>query len=419
MRILILNDRIPPENIGGAGQVVWRLAGGLRDAGHDVHLIAATPGDPFTETRNHIPTYHLHSQYPQRFRSFLSLYNPQTIGSLRRLYNEISPDVINAHNIHADLSYYALTLAHRLRIPAVFTSHDVMPVAYRRLRHFVDPAHCGDDLPAAYRLPLLLNLRDARFRYNPFRNRIIRYILRHHARARVSVSRALRAVLETNGLPSFQPVHNGIDPEAFNVPAASLSALRTRLDLAGKRIILMAGRLSADKGSRQVLSALSRVVEQEPQTVLLLLSPYDLERAPILNEPEFRHLRGQHVRSGGWLQGDDLIAAFHLADVVTVPSIIMDSFPTVNLEAMAAGKPLVSTCYGGSQEIVVDGETGYIINPFDTATFADCLTRLLLDDDLRRGMGEAGRQRLRERFTLAEQVSRMVAVYHRAMQTGD
>jgi hypothetical protein len=75
------------------------LAVGLRDAGLD-SVVAATPGAPF-EVRGGIPTYHLHSHYPERFRACLSLVSPQTVGA-RRLY--AAPDVVNGHNIHHDLS---------------------------------------------------------------------------------------------------------------------------------------------------------------------------------------------------------------------------------------------------------------------------------------------------------------------------
>src|SRR5688572_5675559 len=159
MRILILNDRIPPENRGGAGEVVWRLAGSLQQAGHEVHLAAATPDKPFEAIRDGIPTYHLHSRYPDRFRAWLSLYNPQTAGALRQLYERIQPDVINAHNVHSDLSYYSLTLAHRLKIPAVFTSHDVMPFAYFKMSYIINPAVAGVNSTHDYRLPPLYNLK--------------------------------------------------------------------------------------------------------------------------------------------------------------------------------------------------------------------------------------------------------------------
>lgn len=405
MRLLLLSDRIPPENRGGAGKVAWNLALGLRAAGHDVHVIAATLGASFHDTRDGIPTHHLHSHYPERWRGWLALYNPQTVGQVRRLIEQIRPDVVNAHNIHAELSYACLTVAHRLGIPTVFNSHDVMPFAYARLRHFIDPARAGVASPAAYRLPPLYNLRQMRFRYNPFRNLAIRYILSHHADARISVSEAHRQTLEANGLPPFQVVYNGIDPHALDVSSEIIDGLRARLGLAGRRVILFAGRLTRDKGSRQLLQALRRVVVSVPDALLLVLS------SVAFNEPEFSDLAERHMRIGGWLDGAELAAAYHLADVVTVPSIIMDSFPTVNLEAMTVSKPVIATCYGGSPEAVQDGETGYIINPFDTAAFAERLERLLTDADLRLRMGSAGHTRLLEQFTLAGQVNTMVQIY--------
>lgn len=413
MRILLLSDRIPPENRGGAGKVAWMLAGGLRDAGHEVHIIAATADAPFEEVREGIPTYHLHSHYRARFIAYYALYNPQTLPHLRRLYAQIRPDVVNAHNVHIDLSYASLSVARRMGIPTVFNSHDVMPFAYNRLRHFVDPVRGAVQAPEDYRLPPFYNLREMRFRYNPLRNIIIRHILARHTDQRVAVSEAHRQALEANGLPPFRVVYNGVDPQSFAVAPALIETLRARLGLQGRRVILFAGRLSVDKGSIQLLRALNRLVERVPDALLLTLSSLDAAKQGI-EWPEFQHLNADHIRAGGWLEGAELAAAFHLADVVTLPSIVLDCFPVVNLEAMAAGKPVIATCYGGSPEVVADGETGYIINPFTTEDFAGKLERLLLDDDLRTRMGAAGQQRLSKHFTLEKQVQRMELVYQEA-----
>src|SRR5262245_7347475 len=178
MRIAILSDRIPPENIGGAEKVAWGLACGLSKAGHEVHVIAATSGPSFRERRNGLETYHIHSRYPTRLQAWLSLYNPQTMRHIRSLFEQIRPDVINPHNIHRDLSYASLSLARRLRIPAVFSSHDLMPFAYGKIHYFIDPARCGVDRVEQYRLPFLHNARRMRLRYNPLRNIVIRNILR-------------------------------------------------------------------------------------------------------------------------------------------------------------------------------------------------------------------------------------------------
>ena len=120
------------------------------------------------------------------------------------------------------------------------------------------------------------------------------------------------------------------------------------------------------------------------------------------------------IRSAGWLVGDQLRAAFHLADVVVVPSVCLDTFPTVNLEAMAAGKPVIATCYGGSSEIVLDGVTGFIVNPLDTSTFADRLGRLLGDAALRAEMGRQAQARIRGSFALDMYVDKMLRIYERA-----
>jgi len=416
VRILILNDRIPPENAGGAEKIAWALAGGLRDAGHDVHVIAATFGSSFEEIRDGIPTCHLHAQYRMRFQAYRMIYNPQTVGALRRLYARIRPDVVNVHNVHNGLSYYSLTLAHRMGLPVVFTSHDVMPFAYNRLTHFVDPAHCGVQSPDQYRLPPLYNLRQMRFRYNPVRNLALRHILTHHARRRTCVSEAHRQALEANDLPPFQVVHNGLRAERFQPAPEAVARLRAKLRLEGRKVILFAGRLTRDKGNLQLLAALKLLAVRLPEVLLLVLSRTDLDEQG-LNRPEYRHLRGTHVRSGSWLSGDELAAAYGAADVVTVPSICLDCFPTVNLEAMAAGKPVVATCYGGSPEAVVNGETGYVVNPFDTPALVERLERLLTDDALRARMGAAGQARIAQHFTLDQQVRAMIGVYEAAMRS--
>lgn len=412
MRLVILSDQIPPESSGGAGKVAWMLARGLRDLGYDLHVIAATPQATFRAVRDGIPTYHLHSQYPPRWRSWLSLYNPQVIHPLRDLLNQIKPDVVNAHNVHQDLSYASLSIAHQLGLPTVLTVHDMMPVAYTKMDHFVRADTCSYTA-ADYCLPPLFNLKQNRFRYNPIRNWVIRRILSRAVDVRIAMSRAHQAALEANGLPPFQVVHNGLDLSEFAPPdPVAIEQLRTRLKLNGCKVVLFGGRMSALKGSAQLLQALDRLIPTMPEIRLLVLSNTPVEPSMLAG---LQHLKREHLCETGWLTGAALTAAYYLADVVTFPSICMDTFGLMNLEGMAAGKPLVSTCFGGSPEIVVDGETGYIVNPLDTAMFADRLGRLLADADLRARLGSAGRARLVAAFTLQHQVERMDAIFKKIM----
>ncbi len=414
MKILLLSDRIPPEGRGGAEAVVWRLAQGLADAGHELHVAASTPNAPFAEQRDGIPTYHLHAHYPERFRPWLSLWNPQTAGPLRRLLERLRPDIVNAHNIHAFLSYHSLKLAHAAGCGVVFSAHDAMPLVYGKL-----PATLGErglQGPADYRLPAGYNLRQNRFRYNPWRNLFIRRHLQRHAHGLTVPSRALAAAFADNDLPPAEVVHNGIDLDAWGPPDEAIVAeLRGRLGLTGKRVILIAGRLTEAKGLRQTLLALDRLRESLPTARLLVLTARE---SGAQLPAGLGHLR-PYVTIGGWLSGAELRAAYQLADVVAVPSIYVDPFPTVNLEAMAAGKPVVATSFGGSQEVVLDGETGFIVDPLQVEAFAGALLRLLTDDALSAAMGERGRERIRAHFSLARQVEAMLGVYERAVEMSD
>ena len=412
MRILLLNDRIPPEGRGGAESVVWRLARCLAAAGRETHIITTTAGAAFEETREGIPTYHIQAGYPERFRAWLSLWNPQAVGAYKKLLRRIQPDVVNAHNIHFLLSYQTLKLAREAGCAVVFSAHDAMPFAYGKLPASFSPD--GPELfePAGYRLPRGYNFRRSRFRYNPLRNAMIKRYLARFAHIRTVPSQALANAFADNDMPPVEVAHNGIDLDEWGPVDESIVAdLRGRLDLTDKRVILIAGRLTTEKGLRQILAALSQLQDTRPDVRLLVLTSREIKSQI---SGKFAHLTPL-IRIGGWLSGDELRAAYQLADVVAAPSIYLDPFPTVVLEAMAAGKPVVATCFGGAREAVVDGETGYIVNPFEIAALSDRLLRLLTDEDLRRQMGALGRGRAAEQFSLDGQARRMLALYERAL----
>jgi glycosyltransferase involved in cell wall biosynthesis len=83
----------------------------------------------------------------------------------------------------------------------------------------------------------------------------------------------------------------------------------------------------------------------------------------------------------------------------------------VLLEAMAAGRPVVATPVGGTPELVVDGETGLLVPPRDPEALAAALRRVLEDRELAARLGEAGRRRVSERFTLEAMTRRMLELY--------
>jgi rhamnosyl/mannosyltransferase len=109
----------------------------------------------------------------------------------------------------------------------------------------------------------------------------------------------------------------------------------------------------------------------------------------------------------------ELPAYYAASDIFVLPaSERSEAFGAVQLEAMAAGKPVICTELGtGTSYVNVDGETGLVVPARDADALAAAITRLIDDADLRAHMGAAGRARVREQFTLEKMVARVMEVY--------
>ena len=115
------------------------------------------------------------------------------------------------------------------------------------------------------------------------------------------------------------------------------------------------------------------------------------------------------VRFSGYLPRTEFLALLGAGALFANLSLYLDPFPTVNLEAGAAGRPVVGTCFGGTPEVVLDGQTGRIVNPYRLAAVTTALSELLADRAERERLGRAAAERVRAEFPLC----RMVEAYAR------
>jgi len=114
------------------------------------------------------------------------------------------------------------------------------------------------------------------------------------------------------------------------------------------------------------------------------------------------------VRFAG--QQDDVRPWLAAMDVFVLSSD-WEGMSNAVLEAMAAGLPVVATAVGGTPEVVVNGVTGLLVPPRDPDTLAQAITRLLRNPDLRREMGQAGRERVEREFSVERMVQATEALY--------
>jgi glycosyltransferase involved in cell wall biosynthesis len=103
---------------------------------------------------------------------------------------------------------------------------------------------------------------------------------------------------------------------------------------------------------------------------------------------------------------DDIASVMQAIDVLLLPSY-WEGFGIVLIEAMAAGKPAITTATSSMPEIVADGETGFLIQPGDTEGLASRAVQLLQDSALRQRLGRAAQQRVGTMFTLDGMISRL------------
>jgi glycosyltransferase involved in cell wall biosynthesis len=104
-------------------------------------------------------------------------------------------------------------------------------------------------------------------------------------------------------------------------------------------------------------------------------------------------------------------------DIFVLPSR-SEGFGRVNLEAMAMGKPVVSTNVGGIPEVVSNGVTGILVEPGNSKALSHAIMRLLNDPPLRESMGREGRKRVEQYFTLHAHVQRVQEIYREVLQSG-
>jgi glycosyltransferase involved in cell wall biosynthesis len=399
MRILFLNDLSDPR-IGSSVRQMYQEASRLRELGHETALATAVQ-DVAQATPTQIlglDTWRLFSDYNPRFRSFRSLDNPATRAPFARVLAEFRPDVVHSHLIHTHLSYRALEQARAAGAGVVFTAHDVMTFCYQKLTCFHGGEANGGRL-RDYRADWQKCLPCQRLRYNPWRNARIRRVLERCVDRFTVVSDELGLAIRANGIRVDRTVHNAIQRAPRLSTEEELQRFRAKHGLVGMQVIAMGGRLHEQKGVAQLFLVLARLAPRFERLRLLVMGKREVY------ETEFRSLARrlgieERIVPTGWLDGEELAAAYGTTDVFVTPSICFDTFGLVNLEAMEHGKPVVATSFGGSREVVVDGVTGYVANPFDLDDFSERVGRLLAEPALAARLGAAGRERLSALFSI-------------------
>lgn len=203
--------------------------------------------------------------------------------------------------------------------------------------------------------------------------------------------------------PVFSTASSWFLPNGVDVPAEVDAAVHAPRSATGRPRVLFLGNLYESKGPGVLVEAAARLVEQGIDLEVVLAGdapdPAFVER---LREQIARSSMTDRVRLTGPLDRGDAWAALLEADVVCFPTFYEgEALPLVIIEAMACARPVVATRWRSIDRLVDDGRTGLLVPPRDPAALADRLAEVLVTPGLARTLGDAGRARYEEAFTVA------------------
>ncbi|HEX9944343.1 MAG TPA: glycosyltransferase family 4 protein [Thermoanaerobaculia bacterium] len=360
MRVLLIANTLPPRDVSGVGEQVLQLAAGLRDHGDDVEVLGRGPGG---------------AAGPK------VLFPLTIVPAAWRAIRRFRPHVVQVHESDGALAALLVKALRVLREPRPLLAA-LLQVSYVEELRAVRP------LVADGRVLGRPGGAELRFRWlkAPFQ------ILLGQVTARLA-----DLVLAPSAATAAEVRRDyGVDGVGVIPNVTGGLAVEPAGEVEGEPgYLLFVGRLRVRKGVEVLLEALRELRRRNPAAVLRIAGDGE-HRARLERRVDELGLRSA-VSFLGTCGAPRVRALLGGAAALVVPSIY-EGMPLVVLEAMAAGVPVVASRVSGIPEVVVDGETGWLVPPEDPTALAGALAVVLADPAEARRRGEAGRRRVEERY---------------------
>ena len=424
MNILLVSDYFPPYSIGGAEISAYYLGVGLLKLGHEVSILTRYP----KRVNNNVEFVAFNTVYSVLYKERKSILHDRLLTGilssaclariLEKLLNSEHFDVIHAQNW---ISGYALMRAKRktkIFPPSVLSIRDyryTCPCLYgwclsdniKIKCNLLKTAKCVYEHSKAPRMTKAFGLMPyVVFRY------ISRKILVQSINAfdaYITNSNFLRDVVLNNLRLRARDVHtvyNAVGIEKFNLDANADSGEKSENNIIK---ILYAGRFDLGKGIEYLIGAITHVVKKHDNCNFVFVGDGAIRQQA---ENLARKLKvSKHVVFEGFVPYDKINKYYQRCDIVVVPSVWPEPFGRSLIEAMACGKPVVTTKVGGIPEVIENGKNGLLVEPANSQEMANAITTLLRDEEMRLKMGKRGRKIAEEKYNAEVIARRVLKIY--------
>jgi glycosyltransferase involved in cell wall biosynthesis len=406
MRILIANNFFGP--FGGAELAMFLIYQLLRKEGHDVAFFAVNK-QPLFETN-----YPFSQYFPQYtdfdelkgFGSKLKMlpklfYNPESESKMRAFLRDFKPDLVHCGNLHYHLTPSVLKACQRENIPVVMTLHDPRMMCPAGTLMQNSESYCQDQ-PCLNGSPLncinhrcynksLLHsgLVTAEFLYKDLHG--LYKTVSHF----IAPSEALRTLAGKAGLDKqrISVINNCLAPEFMDILPAEQYG----------NYFLYVGRLSPEKGVKYLIEAMRNL----PPTVALRI---------IGTGPEEAQLKAQaadmpNVQFLGFMAREELIVEYRHCIASIIPSKWFEVFGLTAIETFACGRPVIGSRIGGIQEIIDEGETGFLVPLESSEALSQAMMALIESPELAQHLGKQALKKARRVYAPSLHIARMLALY--------
>lgn len=317
------------------------------------------------------------------------LFNIRSFLAFRAKVSSFRPDIIHVHSLFNEISPSILLAAGNL--PIVMTVHNnqiLSPVSFQEVRTGLP---CKNEICQG-----CLNCVGFKGVIYEFIKRPIHTILLRRIKLFIVPSKFMYKLIDKHTSYKLVQLYNG-----FNLPEFK--------PLAFNNVIVFIGRLSEDKGLGIGIRVFSNVVKKLPKIRLLIVG--DGEK-----ESEYKQLvkelsLSKNVVFEGKKNNIEVIEYYKKASLVMVPSIYPDNLPTVCIEAMSVGRPIVASNVGGLPELVENGKTGFLANPKDVKDFSNKIVNILSSKKAALRMSENARDKAVTQFSMDIHIKKMTNIY--------
>jgi starch synthase len=401
MRVGLFTREYPPLVYGGAGIHVEYLSREMaKEIEVEVHCWGPQQSDEGTlHVRGAEPWAEISNGTEEKFKGALEAFSL----NLTQVKNLQTIDIVHTHTWYVSMAGY---LAKKLYgMPFVLTTHSLEPLR----------AWKAEQLGSGYAMSSWME-----------RTAIL------DADAIIAVSNGTKSDI-LRAYPDVDPdrvqvIYNGIDLTEYQKTSETKALTDCGVDPAVP-YVLFVGRITRQKGVTHLVDAIS-YLPADTQVVLCAGAPDTPEIAAELRE-NVERARQNHPRVV-WIEKmvkiEEKVQFYSNARVFCCPSVY-EPFGIINLEAMACRAPVVASATGGIKEVVVDGETGYLV-PFDqdpvtsfprdperfAKDLAARINQLLQDPEKCRRFGDAGRKRVEETFSWSAIAHQTIDLYQRMIE---